>query len=54
MVQNAARKIDLAGEAKDAVRKILDQVKADIRPKSRSRCSAQNTSGRVAPACCNT
>ena len=48
MVQNAARKIDLAGEAKDAVRKILDQVRADIRLKSRSRCSAQNTNGRAA------
>ena len=31
MVQNAARKIDLAGEAKDAVRKILNAVKADKR-----------------------
>src|SRR5712664_2678495 len=31
MVQNAARKIDLAGEAKDAVRKILDLVKAEKR-----------------------
>ena len=30
-VQNAARKIDLAGEAKDAVRKILDLVKAEKR-----------------------
>ena len=53
MVQNAARKIDLAGEAKDAVRKILDQVRADIRLKSRSRCSAQNTNGRAARAFCN-
>jgi acetyl coenzyme A synthetase (ADP forming)-like protein len=31
MVQHAARKIDLVGEAKDAVRKILDMVKADKR-----------------------
>jgi acyl-CoA synthetase (NDP forming) len=31
MVQNAARKVDLAGETNDAVRKILDQVKADKR-----------------------
>src|SRR5713101_5605948 len=31
MVQNAARKIDLAGETQDAVRKILDLVKADKR-----------------------
>src|SRR5260221_8454286 len=31
MVQNAARKIDLADEAKDAVRRILDSVKADKR-----------------------
>jgi acyl-CoA synthetase (NDP forming) len=31
MVQNAARKIELADETKDAVRKILDLVKADKR-----------------------
>src|ERR1700738_771951 len=31
MLQNAARKIDLAGDSKDAVRKILDLVKADKR-----------------------
>src|SRR5258706_935734 len=31
MVQNAARKIELADETKDAVRKILDRVKADER-----------------------
>src|SRR5712671_4863129 len=31
MVQNAARKIELANETKDAVRKILDSVKADKR-----------------------
>src|SRR5882672_10223555 len=31
MVQNAARKIELADETKDAVRKILDRVKADKR-----------------------
>jgi hypothetical protein len=50
MVPNAARKIDLAGEAKDAVRKILDQVKADIPPKSRSPCSAPSTKGHGARA----
>jgi len=31
MVQNAARKIELAEETEDAVGKILDLVKADIR-----------------------
>src|SRR5258706_272593 len=31
MVQNAARKIELADETKDAVRKILDRVRADNR-----------------------
>jgi|ERR1700737_1836968 len=31
MVQNAARKIELADETKDAARKILDLVKADKR-----------------------
>ena len=38
MVQNAAHKIELADETKDAVRKILDLVKADTRQNCRSRC----------------
>jgi hypothetical protein len=39
MVQNAARKIELAEETEDAVGKILDLVKADTRQNCRSRCS---------------
>jgi|SRR6266404_1955664 len=45
MVQNAARKIELAEETEDAVRKILDLVNADTRQNCRSRCSAPSTNG---------
>jgi len=45
MVQNAARKIELAEETEDAVRKILDLVNAHTRQNCRSRCSAPSTNG---------
>jgi hypothetical protein len=57
MVQNAARKIDLAGYSKDAVRKTLDLVKADRRtsltaPEGKLVCDAYEIRG--ARACCKT
>jgi len=51
MVQNAARKIELAEETEDAVGKILDLVKADTRQNCRSRCSEYKWAVR---ACCKT